>query len=224
MEPNHRKCSGLTKQGKPCEAPVVAVRSGQDIVYGDFCHHHGGFRQKHKLVTRLQEQKLAQAIKRFGAPIEVNPADALLQLVWETAGNVAWLRERVRELNILGPGLSDESQDPDGNGISHRRHRDFLSFDHLGNLTPHALVRMYNDERDRLTRVCKVAVECGLAERQMRLAERYAQVIVQVIMHVLEAPQLDLTPHQREIGRQLAATKMRELNASVEKTVSSVSE
>jgi hypothetical protein len=46
-------------------------------------------------------------------------------------------------------------------------------------------VILYQQERDRLVRVSKLALDAGVAERQVRLTERQAQQLAEVIRAVL---------------------------------------
>jgi hypothetical protein len=46
-------------------------------------------------------------------------------------------------------------------------------------------VKLYQEERDRLVRVAKAAIDAGVEERQVRLAEGQAQQLAQVIRAIL---------------------------------------
>jgi hypothetical protein len=128
-----------------------------------------------------------EALVSLGIPVQTDPQQALLEQVWEAAGNVAFLRERVQalEVSVAGP-------------------------DHLGDGRPHVLVVMYGEERDRLSKIAKMALDAGVAAKFVTIAERQADAIVSVINAVLDG--LDLDDAQRERGREIAGTKLRLLS------------
>ncbi len=82
---------------------------------------------------------------------------------------------------------------------------------HAGTAVPHVLVRMWSEERDRAARMAKMAIDAGLAEKQVRLAERQGQMIAQLITTVLDDDTLGLSREQRNAGRSLAARHLRAL-------------
>jgi hypothetical protein len=56
-------------------------------------------------------------------------------------------------------------------------------------------LRLFNEERRHLAMLCKVAIEVGLAEREVRLAEQHGALIAQVLRDVLS--DLELTQEQQ---------------------------
>lgn len=60
-----------------------------------------------------------------------------------------------------------------------------------------ALVTLYNQERDRCASFAKTAVAAGLAERQVRLAEKQGALIADVLRAVLGDASLGLSAEQR---------------------------
>ncbi len=57
----------------------------------------------------------------------------------------------------------------------------------------------------------KMAIDAGLAEKQVRLAERQGQIIAQIFTTVLDDDTLGLSHEQRDAGRSLAARQLRAL-------------
>src|SRR5215210_1954068 len=72
----------------------------------------------------------------FGERIEVEPTEALLGVLHLSAGHLAWVRE---ELATLAEKTSFEAQ---------------------------VLMRLWDDERDRVARIAKAALDAGVQERQ----------------------------------------------------------
>ena len=66
-------------------------------------------------------------------------------------------------------------------------------------------LRLYKSERHHLVDVCKAAITCGIAERQVKIAEAQGQLIVRVLDGVLEAIGVDREDEtvRKEVSRQL---------------------
>lgn len=90
--PGHARCHAHAKKtGKPCgRGPVPG---------GTVCSMHGGKAPQVKAAAerRLEVAEIGRKLERLGVAIEVNPLDALQHSVFEAAGNVAFLRERVQD-------------------------------------------------------------------------------------------------------------------------------
>lgn len=234
------------KTGMRCERHVISLKAGTEEVFGTTCHIHGGERQKKRLKRELQERTLEKVTRKIGTPIEGDPGDFLMQQVWECMGNVAWLRERIRllqtpsEINpmLTYPELFDDypeattrkklsksgkdsksesfSLNPLEEGVVGPVRPGMYGPDHLGNLAPHVLWKMYSEERDRLARLIKLAADTGIQERQMRLGEQQTRFMAHVILSVIESPTVNLPAEQRALQRQIAANMMRDMNAALE--------
>jgi hypothetical protein len=68
---------------------------------------------------------------------------------------------------------------------------------------------MYNEERDRLAKMAKMAIDAGIAERQVQIAEQQGEMIVTIIVQVLDDPLLKLSEEKRLLARRLAAKHLR---------------
>lgn len=62
-------------------------------------------------------------------------------------------------------------------------------------------MKLWSEERDRAARLAKMAIDAGLAEKQVRLAERQGQIIAQIFTTVLDDDNLGLLREQRDAGR-----------------------
>ncbi len=87
----------------------------------------------------------------LGEPIDIQPHDALLGILRSTAGHVAWLNAEVENLSDL--------KDQDA-GI---------------------LVRLYSEERDRLTRIAKVCMDAGISAKIVEEQRRDIEWLVETI-------------------------------------------
>jgi hypothetical protein len=119
---------------------------------------------------------VAEEARVYGASLPVNPYSALLNEVQNRAGHVAYLREAIQSL-------------PDPNMM--------FAFDHNGNVVEGALLRRYDKERDRFDRACKLAIDAGIAERYVQLAELHGQALFAVLNAAFQDPDVGLTDGQR---------------------------
>jgi hypothetical protein len=116
----------------------------------------------------------------FGQPLDVHPSEALLTVLQLSAGHLAWLRSALS-------GFEDKTT-----------------------FEGQVLMRMWDDERDRVARISKAALDAGVQERQVQLAERYGEALAQVLRNIFGDPELGLTDGQRA---QLPAVLRRHLVA-----------
>lgn len=95
-------------------------------------------------IKSAQKEQAAAAVAAYGLPRTVDPATAMLEEVYRTAGSVAYLGDIVRK-------LTQEQLVTDGN--------------------PSVWVRMFNDERKHLVNVTKSTVDAKIAERNVKVVE-----------------------------------------------------
>lgn len=167
--------NGVGHKGEPCRN-FKGTRT-KHVGVGPCWLHLGNAPHMKGVVAR---ERVALELLKLGVQVEIDPQAALLQMVWEAAGNVAYLRGRVQQLEaIFGPN-------------------------HLGDAEPHVLVEMYAGERERLAKFSKIAIDAGIAQRQLDLIERLADPIVIVVMAALEG----LPEAEQERRRRIAVAKL----------------
>ena len=125
----------------------------------------------------------AKRVVTMGEPIEVAPGQALQAMLNLSAGALAWLKAMVANLD------PKELERPE----------------------VRALIAMYNDERDRMTRVAKVCSDSGLGERQMQLAEHQTEMIGDFLERVMA--HVGLTKEQRKLLGPAIRAELPALNA-----------
>lgn len=113
-------------------------------------------------------QEAQRRMIKLGIPIEVHPHEALLSMLYLASGHVAWLREEI--------GATDD----------------------LGTFEARVLVQLYGEERDRVAKVAKAALDAGVAERQVRMAEQYGDALYHLLRGIFDDGELSLTAAQRE--------------------------
>ena len=159
----HERCAAHRRDGQPCtQWPVRGA---------DKCKMHAG----RKASDLIGQHEATRAAATYGLPVDIDPHDALLAEVHRTAGHVQWLGQVVEQLEqkALTHGITRTVQKADGN-------RDVTA-----EAAVNVWVKLYQDERDRLTRVARAAIECGVAERTVRVAEDQARQLANVVSAVL---------------------------------------
>ena len=164
-EPIPGRCGKKTRSGGFCEKwPIKG---------GKVCPTHGGSAKQVKDAAQknLAKQEAEKAVAVYGLAREIEPHQALLEEIHRTAGAVAWLEEIIRDLEKanLTRGVAKAVQLPDGSRTIETR------------AAVNVWIQLYQDERDRLVRVAKAAIECGVAERAVKLAEKQAEQLAAVV-------------------------------------------
>jgi hypothetical protein len=164
--------------------------------------------------THAATEAAQAALTRLGLPRAVAPQRALLETVWEAAGNVAFLREQAGALGLdLTLKAAEVAVRPSSGEVT----ADGETQDFSGHVVTiredaRAVIKLYGEWCDRLAKYAKAAVDAGIAEREIRIAEGEAAQIVRVIEATLSG--LNLTPEQRAQGRQIATGELRLIAAS----------
>ena len=163
------RCGANTKRGAICGKPAgwgTPYRHGR-------CKLHGGATPTH--LRAAQRREAERAVASLGLPREVEAHTALLEEVHRAAGHVAWLAEVVGQLDKsqIVHGITRTVQAADGTRTVEAR------------ATVNVWVRLYQEWHDRLVRVSKLAIDAGVAELQVRLAEKQAQQLAAVIRAIL---------------------------------------
>lgn len=181
---------------------------------------HGGSAPQVRAAAqrRIQGEAARNAVVTYGLPREIDPADALLEEVWRTAGAVAWLEEQVRqlapdELVRIRAETTKQATEERGEVGSSSDQRRTAAVERR--VTPEANVWLvlFRDERDRLVRVCEAAIKAGIEERRVRLQQEQGRMVAAIVQAVLNDPELALDRHQREIGRGVAVRHLRVIPA-----------
>jgi hypothetical protein len=125
--------------------------------------HLGNTPNMRKHAVKLQaEKEVSKARAKFGERIPVDPTEALLTTLQLSAGQLFWLQAALED---------------------HEDKHDF---------TGQVLMRLWNDERDRVARISEAALRAGVQERAILQAERYGLKIAQLVDHILDDPELGL--------------------------------
>lgn len=130
------------------------------------CKLHGG-----STPNGVKAAASAEYRKLLGNPIEINPLDALLWCIKIRAGEVQWLTERIANL---------EEAEWEEKTIMGKAF--------------HMYVRERHHAMQDLARYSSMAISLGIAERAVKLAETYGEMLGKLIKGILA--DLDLTQEQ----------------------------
>lgn len=209
------KCKAHARSGKQCGAYPV---EGQKV-----CKYHGGANPKAiaKAEERIVNGRVAAFLSSHG--IDMGPAkhpiEGLMAEVQRSAAAVQFYGMLVAELDVPEPGkvvkLSETDMarqletlvgiDEDGEILVRNSPGSIYGRNHMGDAAPHILLNLWNAERDRHAKLCKMALDAGVAERMVAMTEDIGRTIVEVINGVLADDALGLTLEQQAHARTKAA-------------------
>src|ERR1035437_10247376 len=205
------------KDGAPCRAGKG--EGTRHVGYGT-CDLHWG--NAPTAETHAADEAAQQALDRLGRPRAVAPQRALLETVWEAAGNVACAREQAGALGAdLTMRVSEISQqrsevsrtNPDGTKVSQgttvtsAASPETTIRGHVVTIREdvRAIVKLYGEWCDRLNKFAAAAVKAKVAQQEVDGMQRFADGIVRV----LEAALAGLPADELERRREIATTEMR---------------
>lgn len=176
-------CGAIKRNGEPCRRPA-----GDGTVHKGVgqCQYHGGQMTERKLdaVAPAMLERLAGYDIGY-----VDPLEALLMCVRVSAAEVSFFTEKVLE---LAPEAITER--PSRQQVAGAV--DPQVFDLKGEEQLNIWIRERQRSVDRLARFSKMALDAGVAERQVRIAEQMGDMIARILDGVLT--DLQLTASQRE--------------------------
>lgn len=206
-----KRCKARTTKGEPCQLPPI---TGADV-----CRSHGG------AIGKVKRQAAVRAeVSRWQTTDElVDPGVQLLRLVAQSSRR-AQLYAELMEQQYARAQAEHDGQEDDGlpeipSGVAALIGYKWGANSKDGTLyrTEEAirgLVALESDERDRCARFAKLAVDAGIAERQVRLAEDMGSIVVQAIKAVVTAALANGVPEQfADVFLQVAPDALRELEA-----------
>lgn len=169
------------------------------------CRFHGGATPaaKTKAAQRVAQAEAERSVALFAARRDIAPADALLDLVHWTAGEVDYWRQRVRQLaqddeSALTWGVVREKSGGGDHGTTQEAR-------------PNVAYVMLERASDRLAQYAAAALKAGVDERRVRLAESQGALVAEVIRGVLE--DLQLSPAQELLVGEVVPRRLRALAA-----------
>lgn len=177
---------------------------------GTVCRYHGGAspQARKAAADRVTTEKAAAAAKLFALPKDISPAEALIDLVKWTAGEVDYWRAEVQRIAAQEPAKLTAGVTRVEKGTRDRADVDMRTIETV----PHIAYRMLTDAQERLAKFAAAALKAGVEERRVKLAEDQGALVAQVIRAVLD--DLQLTPEQSSRSGEVVARQLRLLTAS----------
>ena len=199
-QPHPRGCHAHSGRGtRPCGLrPVTGLT---------VCQMHGGRspQAQAKSAQLKAKAKAAREVARLGARLDVHPAEALIDLVQWTAGEVAYWRDVVTAVDADGGhraltwGVTRVKDGGDDRGTTTAA-------------APHVAYQMLTSASDRLATYAAAALRAGVDERRVQLAERQGALVADVIRGVLDA--LNLSAEQWELVPTIVPAQLRLLTST----------
>jgi len=210
-----QKCVRIRKNGLRCQAYAIAghrlcrshggalkrvrIKALQNLTIewmrDEYQRATGGHRSYNEVQQLAGELRYEMSEGTYGSPLEVDPGVELLAEVQRTAGHVAWLRAQIERAT---PGeLADRYWTFRRSTETHAARSD-LEGDVNAERAQYVGVWMdlYQRERTHLVRTCQIAIQSGIEERKVTLAERQADQIGAAFYGLLEEMGLDVTDHR----------------------------
>ena len=180
----HLKCKAHNRAGNPCSGQAM---SGQLV-----CRMHGGqepnaLKAAKQRIAYQQVLSHTSRIVAYDGDYPETPAEGLLR-------EVSWSAQVAIALGEVVEGLRDEH---------------LLSWSAGQGQRINALYDAWERERMNHARLCRVAIDAGIAQAQLDIIETQAGMIVSTLISVLTSPRLGLSSEQIIEGRVIAAEALR---------------
>jgi hypothetical protein len=184
------KCRRLRADGQPCRANAVRGTEPPS------CRRHTG----KSLARARAEVAVRQEVLAWGlGNTKTDPGELLLRLVTQAALRANAYADELSRIvaehdGNLKKALTGDSYTAGGEGSDPVKTGEYIR----------AITQLEADERDRAASFATKAIAAGLAERQVRLAERQAEMAAQFVHAVLDELGVGGTPQaQAAIQRHL---------------------
>lgn len=216
-------CRGHNRRGAPCmKFPIHGAA---------VCKLHGGGAPQvqaaavERLEAMAAQQRLARDLTSAGEALPYeDPIANLLWLVSMTKRAVVWWSFRVAELETPDPQAGDFAAglvgvDDDGEAVVVQPAGRLYGPSTSGGIAMHPVLKEWQRAMDQNARFAKMAVDAGVSERMVRIAEAQGETIAQVVEGTLN--ELGLSPAVRDEARRIISVKFTELsqtNTDVQRT------
>lgn len=139
----------------------------------------------------------------MGAPLDVEPHEALLHAIRVTAGEVSYCDQQITRLSeeelFEKPTRTVVTDSDEFSSVVTYRGEDVIS----------RWVSLRTLAVERMAKYSKMALDAGIAERQVQVAERFADAIAPLFKGLVE--DLNLTPEQAKLLPAVIDTRLRDL-------------
>lgn len=192
--PDKALCGYSMGNGRKC---IKTAGAGTDHKGYGFCFKHGG--NSRNFTIAAQKIMAREAVTQYGLSKVIDPHQALLEEVYRSAGIVDFLQNKIQSMTEeelvwgkVGEELVRERlarPAEDGTGIEILPNVEALERTIKKRMTYASGVNIwldqYDKERRHLVDVCKTAIQCGVSERLVKLAEQHNMLIAATITKTL---------------------------------------
>lgn len=215
MDPNVHIC-GAIRKGKVCWNP--AGKNTDHYGYGICAFHGGNMRPLQQ--SAAKEEAMVTVRRIMGPAIEIEPMEALLMCVKIAAGEVAyatWKIDQIQDDEVLIAETSETVRDATG-----EKAESYTETTKTNLVQLNIWIVTRQQATDRLARYSKMALDAGVAERQVILAEQAGDTLAVAIRSILDG--LSLTAEQEERAPQLVRGALETLEGRVSQELPSGAE
>ena len=195
-------CGGEKRKGGKCGRPAGwgTVHPGVGT-----CKLHGGSAPAAELKGLIELARREQHV--MGAPLSIEPQDAILECIRIAAGEVSHASERIAELeedDAVGPVVTHSLRRVDA---GERSYKNTSSAEQLtadtrsGPPALHIWIIVRQRAMDRLVNYSFAALKAGIEERRVRVAEQQGMLLAQAIQGILRELHVDQRPEVAGIVR-----------------------
>lgn len=181
------------------------------------CRSHGGATplavkaQTERLALMAAQGEIGDLMRECDIP-EQHPIDGLLEVVRVSGSMMRLLTIKVGEL-AEDPTIEDVLVETRDGDLSTRRRAGedaFWGLNHTGEMVPHTYVQLLRIWTERYERACKTALEAGIEERRIRLAEDTSATFFTALTKAVAVAGLD--PAARALLTKALADELRKVN------------
>lgn len=183
--PHNEKC-GARKTDGSGDTCGNEAGYGTDHIGVGACKWHGGATESGK--KRAATLLAARVIGGYAGEVDIDPVDGILWCVRMAAGEIAHINQYAALLSA-NDDVDDEH--------------------HFASIKLQRLMMERAKATDRLAKYSKAALDANVAERQVRIAEGYGQILASLLSAVFE--DLELTPAQRRMAPIIAERRLLEI-------------
>lgn len=199
--PRNAKCNVKKKDGRKCKQPAGF---GTDHVGYGPCKLHLGTTKAHRVRAALMEA--SHEARVMGFPIDIDPMEGLLVVIRISAGEIAYMTDRISELTPKKAIIKKKKT------IS--RAGDLDSYEEVEESNEAGLniwISARHQAMERFAKFCKMAIDAGVAERQVKVAEGMGQMMGHLLSAVLG--ELNLNEAQKALAPSVVQKHMLLLEA-----------
>jgi hypothetical protein len=184
MEPFDPKalCGAKTRKGTPC---LQRAGHGTNHPGVGRCSKHGGASPRAEVAGQVFLAR--REALTMGVPLDVEPHEAILECIRISAGEVQYASERIAELapdEAMGPVISTHMRPMKIEKGGEEPEHEVQETEH-GPPALHVWIQARHQAMDRLVTYSATALKAGVEQRQVEIAERQGQMIVEVIRGVV---------------------------------------